>query len=146
MQSKSDSWLKICGAEDKAIENRIAQACADKISQGLYDENRVRYVEKLSFAYGSSAFDVKSFKVADAQLEKLRRLCQLWDVDIRVGGISSHRKFIGPFIVAFKKVLFPLIKVLLKDFIEQQREFNATCIALLSELSAQSAENKLSKQ
>ena len=84
----------------------------------------------------------KNLNVSDERLEKLRRLCQLWEVDIHLGEIRSHRKFIGPIIVGLKKLLFPVIRFMLKDLIREQRDFNAAAIILFADLCNQNSSKK----
>lgn len=73
--------------------------------------------------------------VSDRHLEKLRSLCQLWEIDISDAEIKSHRRFLGPIIVRVKKLLFPIVRFFIKDLIREQRAFNAEAISLLSELA-----------
>lgn len=103
-------------------------------------------VNKLLSITGSTNLDVqnirnrkldlipKNFQVDYHKLESLRRLCQLWEVDIRVSEITSHRKMIGPLIVRAKKILFPVVKFFLKDLIREQRDFNASVIQLCAQI------------
>jgi hypothetical protein len=84
-------------------------------------------------------------RLDNAQLEKLRRMCQLWDIQLRPSSISSHRRFIGPVIVGFKRLLFSAIGVLLKDMIRQQREFNGAAIAAITALAAREGKTESSR-
>ena len=79
-----------------------------------------------------------SLKLSKKRLEKLRRLCQLWEVNLKPAEITSHRKVIGPLIVAVKKLVYPILKVLLKETIKQQRDFNAAAVALIADLANES--------
>ncbi|MCB0353122.1 MAG: hypothetical protein KDD64_06335, partial [Bdellovibrionales bacterium] len=77
--------------------------------------------------------------VSDEVLEKLRRLCQLWNVRLLPQEkITSHRPLIGPVIVAVKKAIFPIVRYILKDVLHQQRSFNAAAIQLLAEIASDS--------
>lgn len=76
----------------------------------------------------------KNLEMSPERLEMLRKLCQLWDVDIRPAMISSHRKVLGPIVVRVKKLLFPLVRFFLKDLIREQRAFNAAVITILSDI------------
>ena len=78
----------------------------------------------------------------DPSLDKLRRLCQLWDVDLRCSGITSHRPVLGPFIVAMKKLFYPFLRVFLKDALQQQRDFNAAAVSLLADLASKQLSEK----
>ena len=64
--------------------------------------------------------------------EEIRVACQLWNVDLPVSNFKSHRPIIGPVIVAFKKAFAPMIRFMLKDFIREQRDFNAATVALIA--------------
>lgn len=75
-----------------------------------------------------------TLKASDVELEALRRLCQIWDVDLKQPAITSHRKFIGPIIVAAKRIVFPILRTFMRDTLRQQRDFNAQAIALLMQL------------
>jgi len=112
------------------LENEL-QAIRDKrIESGDYSIENIRYVSKLSLSACSG-----ELSISDQKLEKLRRLCQLWDVKLRPREISSHRKLVGPVIVAVKRAIYPVLKFFLKDMLHQQREFNAATIRLLAEIA-----------
>jgi hypothetical protein len=130
MTGNRTSWLTVAGKSDGDLEAVLAQEVASKIAAGRYTVDNVAYISKVHLN-----LEPGYLQVSDKTLEKLRRLCQLWDVDIRATNITSHRKVIGPLIVAAKKIVYPLLKVFLKDFIRQQRSFNAAVIALLAEVS-----------
>lgn len=123
-------WLTMGGEADEALARTLESRVAQRISAGAYSIDNVKYIAKMHLWLCTS-----TLSVSDETLEKLRRLCQLWDVDVRVREISSHRKFVGPVIVAVKKILFPIVRVLLKDFIRQQRSFNAAAIAVLADVA-----------
>jgi hypothetical protein len=115
----------------RAIQDR----CDSRLQEGVV---RAQDVDNIR----NRALDLipKDLSVDAVALEKLRRLCQLWEVDLHVGDISSHRKWIGPVIVQMKKLLFPVIRFFMKDFIREQRDFNAATIQLLAELCNQCSE------
>ena len=122
-------WISVCGKEDFEIEKSCEENLLKRKAEKSVLSQTIKDVIEMRLPLSGVAM------TEEQRLDKLRRLCQLWDVDVRVNNISSHRKVIGPFIVLVKKILFPFLKVLLKDFIEQQREFNATTILLLSEIN-----------
>ena len=131
-----NGWLLVSGKEDFEIE----KSCKENLSKRKAKNNIL--LQTMNDVVEMQRPLCGVAMTEEQRLDKLRRLCQLWDVDVRVNNISSHRKVIGPFIVIVKKILFPFLKVLLKDFIEQQREFNATTILLLSEISDRLNNNK----
>ena len=126
------NWIKVRGENKPQLEKDLTDKVKALISEGEFSKEDVKYIDKLDLCLTKGSLDL-----TNKQLENLRRLCQLWDVEIRTVDISSHRKFIGPVIVAVKRLVYPLIKFFLKDFIRQQRAFNAASIATLSELSNQ---------
>ena len=130
-------WIMVCGEADANLEQRVASQVQGRIAAGQFAARDVEYVAGLTRPVFSGRADLD-----DDSLEKLRTLCKMWDVDIRPAAITSHRKFLGPLIVKCKQVFFPLLRVLLKDFIAQQREFNATAITLLAKVSAQRSTQK----
>ena len=123
-------WIKVAGRDSPDIEQELEDRVNAAIGAGDYSRDDAAYIAKLNLGLTKGALDV-----SDDHLEKLRRLCQLWEVDIRIGEISSHRKIIGPLIVGAKRLLYPVLRVFLRDFIRQQRSFNAAAISLLGDLS-----------
>ena len=124
------SWLSIAGADSSDLAAELERRVEEKISAGKFNRDNIEYIEKLD----RSAISCE-LEVSDQSLERLRRLCELWDVDLKTFGISSHRPLIGPFIVAMKTMLFPILRAFLKDFIAQQRTFNAEVISYLAFIS-----------
>ena len=118
-----ESWISICGKRDAQIEEILEQRVQEHVQKKDYSPDNVSYLAKMNLHLSSS-----ELQVSDEMLEKLRRLCQLWDVSLKPLQITSHRKYIGPLIVFTKKLTFRILQVLLKDFIRQQRSFNAACV------------------
>ncbi|MBX7136685.1 MAG: hypothetical protein K1X83_01790 [Oligoflexia bacterium] len=123
--------IVVCGQGSEQIAESCRQELQQLLNAGKLSESEIGRVAKLDFSMRG-----RELRLDDASLDKLRRLCQLWDVDIRVRQISSHRPLIGPLIVAVKRVLHPLLRALLKDALSQQRDFNAVTIALMYDLLA----------
>jgi hypothetical protein len=129
MSSASANWLLVQGVEAPELAQQLSAEVRRKIEGGVYTEDFVKVVAKIS-----PGVMKRSLRVNAQQLESLRRLCQIWDVDVKPLPITSHRKFIGPVIVAVKRLVFPILKLFLRDSLRQQRDFNAQTIALLMEL------------
>jgi len=127
--SQKTAWLMTEGSPDGELARTLEQRVEQRIAGGRYTRDDAQYIAKMHLRLCSGLLDV-----SDETLEKLRRLCQLWDVDVRIRRISSHRRVIGPVIVAAKRLLYPMLRVLLKDFIRQQRSFNAAAIAAIADL------------
>lgn len=127
--SESLTWIDSGDSGDVALQQRVEKRFADLVARyGLskHDLDCVRTIDR------SVVKD--ELRVSALQFERLRQLAQLHAVDFRVQGITSHRKFVGPLIVAAKKLLFPMLKVFLKDTLREQRAFNALVVSSLAEL------------
>lgn len=124
------SWLTVCGEDDPARAQALEERVRNRVAAGNFKTEDLRYIEKLSLPVVSG-----SLAVSEKTLERLRRLCQLWEVDIKATKIESHRKFVGPCIVAGKRILFTLLRTLLKEQLRQQRDFNAATVVMLAQLA-----------
>ncbi len=68
----------------------------------------------------------KEFEVESVALERLRVLARLYRCEIQPPhAIKSHRKFIGPCIVAAKKLLWPIINLHMEPCLDQLQEFHS---------------------
>ncbi len=120
------------------LERSLQGRVREKIASGSFKEGDVRYVQDVTFLPVRHRLNV-----SNEVLERLRRLCQLWEVDlVAPRKLSSHRKFIGPLIVAAKRCMFPILRVFFKDTLRRQRDFNAQVIATLAELASGSARDE----
>jgi hypothetical protein len=117
------------GKPDHVLCDETQRVINELIAAGKFTAKDIAYISSLERPVLNG-----SFKASPEQLTRLRRLCQTWDIDIKLTEIKSHRPIIGPVIVALKKMLFPILKILLKDFVKAQREFNAATIMLLAEI------------
>ena len=122
------SWLQVKGNNNPELEKQLESDVQALRALGRFSENEQKWIKAVDFK------PVKSnLELSNESLENLRRLCQIWDVDLRSNNFSSHRKFFGPLIVTVKKLIFPVLRFFLKDFIRQQRQFNAACIAAIAD-------------
>lgn len=121
------TWIKVLGIDAPELEARIDSEIERKKKAREFSEDDLKYIEKLDLSVVKGELDVS---VED--LEHLRKLSQLWDIDLKMYAIKSHRKILGPFIVIAKKLLFPVLRVFLKEFMQQQRAFNAEVISYLA--------------
>lgn len=137
LNSAEAEWLLCFGKGDAELSARIEQRVKALLESGKLSRSEVHRVAKLDLSAIAG-----QLAIPDSQLEKLRRLCQLWDVDVVLTHISSHRPFLGPVIVFGKKLLLPILKLLLKDTLRQQRDFNAAALALLAELCTEGGKSK----
>lgn len=127
----NNSWLHLPWGTDDTLENLLAERVANNLREKKYSKEDLYYIKHVDLNAVKGSLDV-----SDVELEKLRVLCRSWDIDLKPGSITSHRKIVGPLIVCFKKLLFPLVRMFLKDLIQQQRSFNAATLALIAEIAA----------
>jgi hypothetical protein len=126
-----NNWIHIQG-EPAPLDllNKLEGGVASKIGSGSYSERDIKYLASLNRPVISQKLEVTA-----ERLERLRAMCQAWDIDFKPGAVTSHRRFVGKFIVAAKRALQPIIKALLKDTIAQQRNFNAAVITAVTDLT-----------
>jgi hypothetical protein len=103
---------------------------AELRAAGKFSEADERHIAQLSFSITRDGFAATPERV-----ELLRRLCQLYSADVRPPAPTSHRRFIGPFIVFGKRLLQPIVNAVFGPALRNQREFNAAVVALLTDLS-----------
>ncbi len=113
------------------LEAEVKKRVSDRIATGKYRREDVDYVKNLDL------FPLKDASNLDSEmLERLRRVSEVWEVKLGYDEITSHRPLVGPIIVAIKKIIFPLVSLVLKKPLEQQRRFNAEVVSLLAKLAS----------
>lgn len=119
----NDSWLSAPADLSRDLQECASARVDERVAQGLFGHSDVSniYARKLEFIE-------RSLELTPMQLTHARRLCQLCDVRLKEPSVTSHRKIIGPIIVSVKRLLFPLLRVLLQDTLKQQRDFNAALV------------------
>jgi hypothetical protein len=132
LQAEQHGWITIGGEARNDVAHATHQRVSACVAAKSFTWDEVGYVSAVSMRATRG-----DLQVSEEQLEKIRRACQVWDVDLRMKDVTSHRRFVGPFIVAAKKVIYPVLQAFMKDFIRQQRAFNAATLALIIDLYAQ---------
>lgn len=128
--SGSSTWLEVGGAAAPEMARLVEERAAQRIASGDYTRENVRYVGELQRPAAPGKLDVSAESLA-----YLRRLCQLWEVDLRPArSITSHRKIIGPVIVAFKRMAFPIVRFFMRETLKQQRDFNAAVVEAVTRI------------
>jgi len=129
------------GVNVAEIMKQIQERVLEKKKAGIYTDEEIREVSELKKqlspqkegAYGELALH-------------LRRLHHNWDVAASSALITSHRKVLGPVIVALKKVGFRVFRFIGHPLVIRQTEFNAASVrfasVLMEELSRLIQENK----
>ena len=130
MENKhNENWIVVGGEAAPELSRQLSESVARRISEGKYTQKDIEIVSKIELPLIDGKLNVNA-----KDLEKLRELCKLWDVDLKPLHISSHRKFIGPVIVAAKKLFYPFVRAIFKESHKQQREFNAATISMIAEI------------
>jgi hypothetical protein len=125
-----DCWIVACGQAAPELASILQSRVATRIKAGEFLPDTLHYFQEVSFKPVTG-----DLTVSEKRLEQLQKLCQLWDVRIRPQEVTSHRRILGPLIVAVKKLAYPVLGAFLKETFHQQRSFNAAAIALVAELS-----------
>jgi hypothetical protein len=132
MPMETETWLKLpesASGRSATLAAELEERVQQRLRTDEFKADEIKYVGKLDMR------PVKGdLNISESELEKLRRLCQVWDIELRTENITSHRKVIGPLIVWTKKLILPVLKALFRNMIEQQKEFNAAAISLLAEI------------
>jgi hypothetical protein len=121
---------------EKAAKDRVDQL----IAKGDFSDSDITFIK--SFALPAASGELKA---SSQMLEKLRRVAQVWDVELKQKEFSSHRPIIGKLIVAVKRALFPIIKFFLADTLRQQRDYNAAVLRCLVELTTKNVASDSSR-
>ncbi len=124
----------MCGGADAELAARVAVRVSELEARGQCTAAEREHVQGLGLGPSQNGFVTSPYR-----LELLRRLCQIYSVDVKEREISSHRRIVGPLIVAVKKVLFKIVKVLLGPTFQHQRDFNAVTVSLLIDLCNESS-------
>jgi hypothetical protein len=140
-ESAKSDWITVCGQGAPELEASVSAKIKERLAHGEFTEQDMRIVADLG-----KRKDALRLNLSDAKLERIRRLCQLWDIELRPPHqITSHRRIVGPLIVGLKKLVYPILRVLLKDLIRQQRDFNGSVIAYLAETEVKQSDVSDSK-
>ena len=115
--------IKYLGKENSQLENEISNNVISRTKNGSYTDDEIKSIKN---------FQVKilnnDVNISDKSLEQIRFLCQRYDNKLHPVNLVSHRKYIGKFITLAKKIIFRCTNFALKNYINQQNEFNAGVI------------------
>lgn len=123
----SGGWLRVCGEPNVTLESRLADRLARAVAARAIRPEDLQYLSRYRVALLG-----RTIEFSDDQLELFRRLTVSWDLSVSQRTISSHRRFVGRFIVLAKRLFFPLVRAALKEELLKQREFNGTVIEFLA--------------
>ncbi len=115
--------LPIPGGEQ--VAERVRERVRDRLARGVLDPREIERV---------TAAPVRTFAGGDsAASEFFRRCCVTWEVD-RPAPITSHRKFVGPILVAVKNLTRRALRFQNEVPLSRQRDFNWNLLLVLREL------------
>lgn len=115
--------IKYLGKENKDLNKYVNETIETRLEKNIYNVDEISSIKKLGIDLLKN-----NINISDTDLENLRSLCKLYDNKLQVQGISSHRKFIGPFIVIAKKSIVRILQFAFRGYINQQKRFNAIMI------------------
>lgn len=126
---QSSEWLTVCGESGGELASALADKVAALKRSGAFTDTDQMLVERMNYSVAKNGFST-----SPERMELLRRLCQIYSIDVRPAQPTSHRKILGPVIVAVKKIIFPVVKALLGPTFKHQKDFNAVVVCLLTDL------------
>ena len=135
MGNSDTNWISTPAGVASSLGGELSGAVEARVREGKYSEDDAYYVSHLDLTVCEQSLDLQK-----EELEAIQKLCRLWDVELRPREVSSHRKIVGPIIVAAKKALYPILSIFMKDLIRQQRTFNGEVVSLVTNLA-----NKIEK-
>ena len=113
--------FKIAGAAGERALETVRARLADRRARGIIDDDEIARV---------SSTQLSTFEGDDATAEIFRRCCVTWEVD-RQSPITSHRAWIGPPLVAMKRILRRVLRFQTDAPFARQRDFNWNLLLLL---------------
>ena len=120
MQNSGEpDWLLVNGEVAGIVAETAAADVAKRIAAGLYASHDPVNISQRKIAGLSWELTCDN-----ASLENVRALARDWEVAVTPPIITSHRPFLGPIIVAFKKIVYPFVEAVLRPTLKTQREWN----------------------
>ncbi|GAK61673.1 hypothetical protein U27_01574 [Candidatus Vecturithrix granuli] len=123
------------------IMKEIQRRVLEKKQAGIYSDEELQRITELK----QDLSPKKNERYSEMNLH-LRRLHHNWDVAASSTIITSHRKILGPFMVAIKKIGFRALLFFGSAFFTRQTEYNAAGVrfssSVLEELTRLNEENR----
>jgi hypothetical protein len=115
-----NDFFSLSGVSEDALLRRLANS-------EEYTVNEIEMVKARSERL--FPFD---FELSEELTEDFRVLAKHTRVELTPRNLSSHRKYIGPVIVASKRILFKLLSAILKDTLGAQEIYNRHMLKVLA--------------
>ena len=123
------------------IMKEIQRRVLEKKQAGIYSDEEIQRITELK----QDLSPKKNERYSEMNLH-LRKLHHNWDVAASAAIITSHRKILGPFMVALKKLGFRTLLFFGSAFFTRQTEYNAAGVrfssVVLEELTRLQEENR----
>ena len=126
----SSSWVSVGGLIDPELALQLAGRVEARRVAGEFSVDNQRYIASLNRDLITGVN-----RISTRHIELLRQMCSLKQVIVRPDQVKSHRKYLGLVIVAFKKMLYRVMKPLVDPMFQQQRDFNALSLYLLADMA-----------
>lgn len=115
-----NDFFSLSGVSEDALLRRLANS----------EEYTVNEIEMVSAR--SERLFPHDFELSEELTEDFRVLAKHTRVELTPRNLSSHRKYIGPVIVASKRILFKLLSAILKDTLGAQEIYNRHMLKVLA--------------
>lgn len=123
------------------IMKEIQRRVLEKKQAGIYNDEEIQRITELK----QDLSPKKNERFSELNLH-LRKLHHNWDVAASSAIITSHRKILGPFMVAVKKIGFRALLFFGSAFFTRQTEYNAAGVrfssSVLEELTSLREEHR----
>jgi hypothetical protein len=114
------------GIASLGLEEEIKRRISERLEKGIYNSEEIDNVSKRNL---DIFLDVEE----DSAFRPFHYLYGTWDIT-REFQITSHRSFVGPFIVLVKKAVRFLVRLYTKSIFKKQAGFNRDLILLNKEI------------
>lgn len=108
------------------LEEKVKERVSERLEKGIYNLEEIENVSKRRLDIFFDVEETDSFRI-------FHYLYGNWDIT-REFPITSHRPFIGPFIVFTKKIIRFLVRLYTKAIFKKQAAFNRDLILLNKEI------------
>lgn len=127
------------------IMQEIQRRVLEKKQAGIYSDEEIQRITELK----QDLSPKKNERYSELNLY-LRKMHRHWDVAASATIITSHRKILGPVMVAIKKIGFRILRFIGSAFFTRQTEYNAAGVrfssVVLEELTRLQQENRQLRQ
>ncbi len=118
------------GVDVARLMEEIKERVRQRKASGFYSEEEVRRITQMELELTEIQPEIRTGFRGEVE-ERLAAANEAWDV-LRAPAITSHRRLLGPLIVAAKRLLFRLAQPYTRLALARQVEFNTALLHLLN--------------